>query len=362
MFSRSSYNSRNVVVKSIISVLTGAGIFLAMYATISCRWFVFDDTINNSTGNNSVENDSLFSFLPSINSTASVGLFRYQTKIGDGRIIEDEPNILATSTILCTQYDPLFQLGTIWMFTAQICVILGPIFAFVAWLLAMIGVNKHPAALFLLLATSVQAASVISSMTLCDKFWDCPWLLGSLSDVVATALFFLSWLLALCGLMREEAADDDEDDDHDEQSRVKSRMTGGGTDDGGDHPSILAMTDEESQAEKLWYQKSSSSSSSATIPAEEEYQSSKDTEKKKQELSAVELLGTNDPIITRAISQTARMARDMVSRVNKTAKYQQGENHQTVKKESKSDDEKTLCASITDPTITLSENDTQTLV
>lgn len=316
MFSESSYNPRNVFIKSVISLFVGVGIFFGTFATASCRWFVFD---------NDGLDEGAFPFLPDTNSTVSVGLFRYQSRIGG---LNNEP-LLSANTVLCTQYDPLFQRGDTWMFMAQLCVILGPILAFVAWLLAMIAVNKHPTSFFLLLATGVQAASVISAMSLCNEFWDCPWLLGSLTDVVATTLFFLSWLLSMCGLVREQPEEEYPDID----SQFKSHLSG-------DHPSIIDTTDQESQTGKF---------TSDSLSYVEEPPKGEDKQ------SAEDLLGTNDPIIMRAMSQSARVARDMVQRF-KAQKEVEG-----VPEEGPEGDEES--GDITDPAIAVtgSEKEAQML-
>jgi hypothetical protein len=175
----------------------GFGLFCALYSSLSCRWYVF-------TPADVVRND--WSFLP-LNSTevASIGLFRYQIG-GDNTAFEDPRHGQ------CAQYNPLF-LGSdyAWLYTAQICLVLGPVMGVVAWLFAMTGVNKHPTAFFLLVATGIQTTAVVASMTWCDEFYNCPWLLGSLANAVAACLFFLSWLVAMFCLQKEKQKEDDSD-------------------------------------------------------------------------------------------------------------------------------------------------------
>jgi hypothetical protein len=269
--------------------------FFGSYAMLSCRWFVFDE--------DGIDAD-VFDFLGDVNSTISVGLFRYQP------LADDDDDSSSSSTVTCDQFDPLFLPGNTWMIMAQVCVILGLILAFVAWVLAMMDVNKHPTTFFLLVATGVQASSVISSMSLCDEFWDCPWLLGSLADVIATILFFVSWLIATFSLVRKPDADDDndDDDDGDDSQFDKSRDTDDDEDED-DHPSVIVMTgDEESQNNKLtvYYDRPPSSDG---------------------KLTAEELLGTNDPIIMNAVRINARVARDMVRKVK--AEQEQDQEQQT---------------------------------
>ncbi|KAG7349280.1 hypothetical protein IV203_011877 [Nitzschia inconspicua] len=196
MLSSSPYNKKNVLLKLVITMFVTFGLFCAFYATLSCRWFVF-------TPADVARND--WSFLP-LNNTdvSSIGLFRYQIGGDDASDFEDPRHGQ------CAQYNPLF-LGNdySWLFTAQICLVLGPVMAVVAWIFAMIGVNKNPTSFFLLVATGVQASAVVASMSWCDEFFDCPWLLGSLANVVASCLFFLGWLLAMFGLKKEEVEQDE---------------------------------------------------------------------------------------------------------------------------------------------------------
>jgi hypothetical protein len=175
------------------------------------------------------------------------------------------------------------------MFTAQLCVVIGPILAFVAWLLAMIGVNKYPTGFFLLMATGVQASSIVSSMSLCQEFWDCPWLLGSLSNIVATCLFFLCWILSVCGLLKERSP---KHRDFEREGAV-------------DHPSIVMTA---SRADSKFEDGSFLTSS---LEKEDDHVA------KEQKQSAEDLLGTNDPIILRAVSQSAKVVRDLTSKLKK---------------------------------------------
>jgi hypothetical protein len=286
MFSKSPYSTRNVCIKSVITLFCAFGIFFSIFATLSCRWFVF---------NHDDESVQDWDFIPHKNNTISIGLFRYQATDINFNDEAEEP-FLTTSNIRCSQFDPLF-LGRDYdmMFAAQICIILGPILAFVAWLLAMIGVNKHPTGFFLLLATGVQAASVVASMSWCDEFWDCPWLLGSLSNIVATCLFFLGWLLSVCGLVKETPQ---------KQDLVQD------TDDEEDHPSVIVTR---SQVDSRLEEGSSFSSYDLEKPEAEE---------KEVKQSAEDLLGTNDPIILRAVSQSAKVVRDLTAKLKQRKQLQ----------------------------------------
>jgi hypothetical protein len=173
-----------------------------MYASLSCRWFVFtyDDPKSISSG-----------ILHFNNSIVSIGIFQYQTTTP-----VNSPNFV------CTKYNPLFQGSEfLWFFTAQICVVVGPVIAVVGWMMAMIGVSKQLTATFFFIATGVQASGVVASMSWCDEFFNCPWLLGSMANVASTFLFLLSWLLAICGRIREQTKqEEDQTDDFDSTTAI----------------------------------------------------------------------------------------------------------------------------------------------
>jgi len=218
---------RNLYVKVAISFLIGLGIFCAIFAIRSCRWFVFlqDET---SVNNRVFEN---WEFLPEMdmNSTISIGLFRYQTTTisEDGTDTDDDyddalnvttTTISATTTTTTTNEDyfstsndqcisyPEFWVGIDhqWKFTAQLCVVLGPIIAFVSWCVIIVGATRLWICSFLLLATGLQTATVVSSLSWCDQYWNCPWLLGALVNVIAACLFLLGWFFAMWGLVEIE--------------------------------------------------------------------------------------------------------------------------------------------------------------
>ena len=369
MFSKNSksshYNPRNVIVKSIISVLVGVGIFLALYATLSCEWFIFDipqeasNDVTNDDNNNSpvakftektpthenateklTDRGSSSPFIPSnIDHTTvqSVGLFRYQSSSTTTENFVTEPKLddddddderrIQEESLLhhCVRYEPLFRLEMTWVFVSQICVLSGPVIAFLAWLVAMLGVNKYPAALLLFLATGVQATSVIFSMSLCENFWDCPWLLGSLADVVATGLFFLSWLAAMCGLVvrknrknleadgnnldkgsksfpelqiETKLTEDSEDSNYDDNNSYRS----------GPFCGMMVGDDEESQIPGVGGGDDSSSSSFIVLGGE---LSSKNNNQRRLSLS-------RPRPVSMAHSSRPGSVRDMITRINNT--------------------------------------------
>ncbi len=208
MSSKSPIHHGNVCIKILITLFCAFGLFLALYSTLSCRWFVFNqDNLSFEAWN----------FVPSKNDTVSIGLFRYQTTPDANQ--EDLMKNLAH----CSQFEPLFVgTGDPIIFTAQLCVIIGPIIAFVAWLLAMVGVNKGPTTFLLFLASSVQTTSIVASMSWCKSFWDCQLQPGGYSNIGAAGLFFLSWFLGVCCLVNQPlpAKEIDVEESGDEESHT----------------------------------------------------------------------------------------------------------------------------------------------
>ena len=294
MFDRSEMSKSNVRIKSAITFLAGLGIFFCIYGSLSCRWFV-------STQDEATLEE--WDFLPSDKVVPTIGLFRYQVA-GGSDTTQGEPFAPSSENIQCQQYTPLF-LGSdySWIYTTQICVVLGPIMTIVAWIFAILGVNKNPTAFFMLLATGLQAASVVASMGWCDEFWNCPWLAGSLANIAAASLFFLSWLLAMFGLKTEEQCSEKDGDST--NSNFYSTTAKGGV----------------SQVEEsvLSYGFSNGHEEEESDDENEEYDEEEVKERiiyiKSDKRTAEELLGTDDPIIHRAVYQNARVNRDIKSRL-----------------------------------------------
>ena len=208
------YSKRNVCIKVVISVLIALGIFCAIFAICSCRWFVF---LQDESSENRLVQD--WSFLPErdMDATISIGIFRYQTTSIDEAYDDDESSnatitstpatagndaYTSTSNDQCVSY-PGFWVGIDyqWKFTAQLCSVLGTVLAFVTWCVIIVGADRFWICIFLLLATGFQSATVISSLSWCDQYWNCPWLLGALVNLVAACLFLSSWVLAMGGLV-----------------------------------------------------------------------------------------------------------------------------------------------------------------
>ncbi len=205
---------RNLFVKVVISTLLALGIFCAIFAIRSCRWFVF---VQDESSENRLVLD--WSFLPEeeLEATISVGIFRYQP-FSVIQTYDDDENLNATVATVaptpgneaytstsnedCVAY-PEFWVGVgyPWKFTSQLCSVLGSILAFVSWCVMVVGANHHWIGIFLLLSTGIQGATVISSLSWCDQYWNCPWLLGSVVNLIAACLFCSCWVLAVWGLV-----------------------------------------------------------------------------------------------------------------------------------------------------------------
>jgi hypothetical protein len=161
-----------------MTLFTFCGVFCAIYAGLSCRWFLIDDS-NDVSANTT--------------SAISIGIFRYQ--VSSSGVDNDN--------VQCIPYNPLFLWKThSWFFTAQICIVTASVLAICALVFAMIGVNKNPTAFFLFMSTGTQTACVASSLNWCDKLRDCPWLLGELFNALAACFFLISWIVAMCGIVK----------------------------------------------------------------------------------------------------------------------------------------------------------------
>jgi hypothetical protein len=210
-----SYSKRNLSIKAIISVFVGIGICCALVAIRSCRWFVF---LKNETNENRLIEE--WGFFPEImNSTTSIGLFRHETNNNISyEVLYDDTTDTFNNNVRCEPY-PKFWVGVDyrWKFTAQLFVMLGPIIAFQSLCLAIIGANRFWICTFLLLAMGLQTATVITSVSWCDRYWDCPWLLGAKVNLIAACSFLLGWLFAMLGLVDNN----DNNNNNEQNSRAK---------------------------------------------------------------------------------------------------------------------------------------------
>eukprot|EP00536_Pseudo-nitzschia_multiseries_P012306 jgi/Psemu1/290196/fgenesh1_pg.464_\ len=202
---------RTLCAKAVVSLFLGLGIVCAMFAICSCRWYMvaqgsYDE--NHDVFQTYDPDTGLFRPKPSVESTVvGMGLFRYQR----------ETKAIATTTSTNEEYHqcvsyPGIWVGTHhpWKFTSQLCAVLGPIVALVSICLILLGNStRFWSCTMVLLATGLHMAGMVSSLSWCNSshsYWHCPWLTGALLNLMACALFFVSWFLALCGLT------DDSDD------------------------------------------------------------------------------------------------------------------------------------------------------
>lgn len=250
----------------------------------------------------------------SLNST-NIGLFRYES-------------ILKDNTSTCVLYSRLFVGRDYpWLQTAQLCCIFGPLLGLFAMLTTWF-LNKHPARSFvsgslLLLAAGVQSASVVASTSYCQAssggFWDCPWLMGAHANILAAVLFFLGWLVAIGGICKKKKKKrtntcfttstrlfTDNKSTTDTQSRNSSEAGSlRGLDVVVEEPQPQELPHGLPQGDDDDLQDVELDASNNNNVKEEQ----KTEEPKK--ITAEELLGTNDAIVFRAVSQGAQVIRNM---------------------------------------------------
>jgi hypothetical protein len=195
-------------------------------------------------------------FLPKEDGIRSIGIFSYQPQ----------------NQAVCIRYNPVF-LGQGWMFATQFFAVLGPVIAFFA-LLANYSDKKFTTGCLMWLAAGVQAASALASMSWSGgRFW-APWLSGANTNAATVVLFLLSWMVVSFGFRRQT---NEEEEPIDEKGASLDET----------HGSLHEIpTDDE----------------------EGEFQDVElgDEDAKEHKITAEELLGTNDPIIFRAVAQGAK--------------------------------------------------------
>mmetsp|Transcript_5006 Transcript_5006/g.12839 ORF Transcript_5006/g.12839 Transcript_5006/m.12839 type:complete len:396 (-) Transcript_5006:861-2048(-) len=199
-------SKHNVYIKVVISILITLGIICAIFAICSCRWFVFSQ--DQSSDKRLLQD---WTFLPErdMETTISIGLFRYQNALidDDDESLNTSGNavnkaFVSTDKHQCTSYAGFWVgINYKWKFTSQLSIVLGTIFAFVSLCVIIVGADNFWISTFLLLTTGLQSATIISSLSWCDQYWNCPWLLGALINLMATCLFLSCWVLAMWGLI-----------------------------------------------------------------------------------------------------------------------------------------------------------------
>jgi hypothetical protein len=239
--------------RSSVTFFCAAGITCAIYAVTSCRWFALTSKNN---GWDFVDADV----------TENVGLFRFE----DGESSE------------CIRYDSLFFGcdGHPWLFTAQLCVLLGPLVGLMAALANCCHGHTCTTACILLFAAGLQGATVVASAEPCNGFWNCPWLGGAQANFAATGLFLVGWIVVICGYRSDSITTRRENNNNEEPAGSTKEASFADTDSGFDDD----LEDVELGELEL--------------------------EQRKGAMTAEELLGTNDPIIHRAVAQKAKAVRE----------------------------------------------------
>lgn len=246
------YSSRLIIPplfpsRCLVTLLAGSGIVTATIAIRSCRWFELDHDAAD------------WDFLPKEDGIRSIGIFSYQPQDQEA----------------CIHYNPIF-LGKGWMFATQFFAVLGPVIAFFA-LLANYSDKKFTTGCLMWLAAGVQAASALASMSWSGgRLW-APWLSGANANAAAGVLFLLSWMVVTFGFQSQTDYEEDEPSHEKGASLDETRSRS--------LPEILT-DDEEGEFQDVEF--------------------GDDEDAKEHKITAEELLGTNDPIIFRAVAQGAK--------------------------------------------------------
>ena len=256
------------------------GICFSIFSSVTCRWFVLVSPESAT---------SHWDFLPTeateARSEMNIGLYKYEQ-------FDTESCVPYSRSLLWRGPDGIYS----WMFTSQLCVVLGPIVAFLAVITLLFGKmcclftsrqQRWMACCLLLLAAGLQWACMVASIAWCGSFWDCAWLAGANMNVSAAFFFTLAWALAICCFDYRNNAVDSEDrgglslDDDDDLKK-------------GDDCSIGTY-----EGEIIIDEMEDVELGTPALPV-----------KRKGSLLARELLGTNDPIIFSAVAQGAMAIRE----------------------------------------------------
>lgn len=196
-----------IVVKVTVSLFVLLGIICGVFCVRSCRWYAFlneEDTIlsplveNNRTFYNvSIDITKMSNFL-----VRSIGIFRYEASFGNDR---NDTNFPHDGEDRCLPYSTfLVDSDHRWKFIAQIFISLAPIVGFQSLCFMIAGLKRFWVGIFLLAAMGLHMGTAISSLSWCDKYWYCPWMVGAKVNLLAAILFFLGWLFVIFGLNDNE--------------------------------------------------------------------------------------------------------------------------------------------------------------
>ena len=136
------------------------------------------------------------------------------------------------------------------------------------------------AAFISLFTAGLQVAAVVASAESCNGFWNCPWLGGAQANFAATGLFLVGWIVVICGYRSDSITTRRENNNNEEPAGSTKEASFADIDSGFDGD----LEDVELGELEL--------------------------EQRKGAMTAEELLGTNDPIIHRAVAQKAKAVRE----------------------------------------------------
>ena len=176
------------------------------------------------------------------------------------------------------------------MLTAQLCFILATVLACVALIDLCFYLLCRPLELDIvpyrtskgwLLASGLQAASCVAATPLCGGygFWSCPWLRGAHASAGAAWLYLLCWLLSICG----------------------SRLIN----DTGNPQTVHHHYHHHHYHPPLSMVRKFGTAADAGLGPQDILEGGMDCR-----MTAEELLGTNDPVILRAVGQNADTIRE----------------------------------------------------
>jgi hypothetical protein len=131
-----------------------------------------------------------------------------------------------------------------------------------------------------LLASGLQAASCLAATEICGgfDFWECPWLQGAHASAGAAWFYVLCWLLSMCGYQHTMSSSSLQQINH--------------------------------HHHHYYHHNNNSTSLSRSNKEEEEKHEIDMTVVTEYKVTAEELLGTDDPIIHRAVGQKAQAIRE----------------------------------------------------
>ena len=284
-----------------IVVLGFCGLACGIYSALSCEWYAWTP-LNETTA------WGVFAVDEAANQAPSVGLFRYY--------FNKNKNALTTKKMFapfsCRSYSKvgghvwlLIPRSTDhWMFTAQLSWLIATVLAALSTASILCrccscfyrcwpcrccrqppevqGKVSCVTACGWLFASGLQAASCLAATALCggNDFWECPWLQGALASAGSAWFYLLCWLLSMCGYRLIHSRHSLVAINHRLRDRRRRRR----------------RLEPDVEDEK---QEDADDVEAPTAGSRQQYK-----------MTAEELLGTNDPVIHRAVGQKAFAIRE----------------------------------------------------